>query len=256
MAQKIKKTNIFLALFLSLLTAILGAGIFGLIYGFGYYIYLLSAFQIYLTCVVFLKFIKKIRWWHVLIALIWGTILSFVLSMLAVCVCEAIFISKDFSYPFVDSFKLLLELWKTDADVQAIMLDRMTQILAMILIGGAIIGIVVIISTKRQKRLIAQSAETQAPIKQSKKVKAEKNNILDGVYFAIYTYMKSAFDNFANTKDNETFKVDLKNIVLKYKLNNLQEPTKTELTKLINKNLEKSVGIDKKINETILKFIK
>jgi len=131
-----------------------------------------------------------------------------------------------------------------------------TQNLAMILIGGAIIGIVVIISTKRQKRLIAQSAETQAPIKQSKKVKAEKNNILDGVYFAIYTYMKSAFDNFANTKDNETFKVDLKNIVLKYKLNNLQEPTKTELTKLINKNLEKSVGIDKKINETILKFIK
>ena len=84
MAQKIKKTNIFLALFLSLLTAILGAGIFGLIYGFGYYIYLLSAFQIYLTCVVFLKFIKKIRWWHVLIALIWGTILSFVLSMLAI----------------------------------------------------------------------------------------------------------------------------------------------------------------------------
>ena len=139
--------------------------------------------------------------------------------MLAVCVCEAIFISKDFSYPFVDSFKLLLELWKTDADVKAIMLDRMTQILAMILIGGAIIGIVVIISTKRQKKLIAQSAETQAPIKQSKKVKAEKNSILDGVYVAIYTDMKSAFDNFANTKDNETFKVDLKNIVLKYKLN-------------------------------------
>ena len=257
MAQKIKKTNMFLALFLSLLTALLGAGVFGLVYGLGYYIYLLSAFQIYLTCVVFLKFVKNIRWWHVLIALIWSTILSFVFSMLAICVCEAIFISKDFNYSFVDSFNLLLDLWKTDADVKALMMDRMTQILAMILIGGAIIGLVVIISTKRQKKLIMQATEISVSSKQpTKKVKKSKNNILEGVYSAIYTDMQSTFNNFAKTKDNETFKADLKNVVLKYKLNNLQEPTKTELTKLINKKLEKAVGIDKKINETILKFIK
>ena len=98
MKQKMKKTNIFLALFLSLLTAILGAGVFGLIYGLGYYIYILSAVQIYFTCVVFLKFIQNIRWWKVLIAIIWSTIISFALSVLAICVCEAIFIANEFKY--------------------------------------------------------------------------------------------------------------------------------------------------------------
>jgi len=257
MTQKIKKTNIFLALFLSLLTAILGAGVFGLVYGFGCYIYLLSAFQIYLTCVVFLKFIKNIRWWHVVIALIWSTILSFVFSVLAVCVCEAIFISKDFSYLFVDSFKLWLDLWKTDADVQAIMMEIMTQILAMILLGGVVIGVSIVASTKMRKKSLSQTTETRIITKQpSKKKTRNQKNILEGVYSAIHTDMHLAFDKFTKSKDNETFKVDLKNVVLKYKLNNLQEPTKTELTKLINKKLEKSTGIDKKINETILKFIK
>ena len=230
MKQKIKKTNIFLALFLSLLTSLLGAGVFGLIYGYGYYIYILSAFQIYLTCVVFLNFIKKIRWWHVLIAIIWSTILSFAFSMLAILVCESIFIATEFNYSFADSAKLLFELCKTDTNVQKIMLDRIIDIVAMMIIGGIIISLVVIISNKRHKKISTQQVEKPKEQKQhTKKVKENKKHILDGVYSAIHTDMELIFNTFAENKDTNNFKVELKNIVLKYKLNNLPEPTKTEL---------------------------
>lgn len=266
-----RKKNILLALAFSLLTALGGSVIFGIIYGIGFYIYLLAAAEIYVACIVYFKHIEKTTWWHILISVVWSLFWTVVFNVLAVCVCESIVISNTFDLSFFESFEFLITLWQTDADINIYMSQRVGEIVGMIFLGGIIYItslIVKKVSNKKrgntqQTQNTTQIAETTKPeieqIKSEQTVEhTEYNAILDSLYPAIFKDVETAIEEYSLTKNQEILKTSLKEILTKYNLKNLEESEKTELLELINSQLanDKLTNLERKVNTTILKLIK
>lgn len=269
MEQNTKKSNIVLALLLSLLTALGGGIVFGIIYGIGYYIYILAAAEIYLACSVYLKYVSKPTWWHVVISIVWSIVWTFIFNLLAIVVCESIAIANEFGVSFADSFNALMNAWQTNAKIAAYMNDRMGDIIGMIFLGGIIYGASIIAAAfvaKKNKK--TQSQNTIQPNQNSVKptqIKTEEipnttnnNAVLDTLYPALFKDIKSNLEEFITTKNQEIFKSNLKETQAKYKLHELKEVEKTELLTFINSQINNGniSKLDKKVNETILKLIK
>ena len=147
-----KKNNIFLALLLSLLTALAGGVLFGLIYHLGYYIYFLAVIEIVLTCTVFFKFKKGENAGIIILAIIWSVVWTFIFNFLSIIISESILIAQEYGLTFIQGYTVLVELWKIEPEVSSYMSLRMIQIIAMIILGGIVYGISYLINYSRAKK--------------------------------------------------------------------------------------------------------
>ena len=275
MEQTNKKSNIFLALLLSLLTALGGGVLFGLIYAFGYSMYLLALGEIVLAVTVFFKINKNISKKTITLAIIWGVLWTFLFNVLSIVICEAIIIAKEFNATFANSYKALIELWKTNAEIKAYMNKRVLQVSAMILLGGFIYGVSYLVQYNKTKKLNQRLMNTNeqnhavpanstqkssnenftAKLAQNVEIKAhldEENK----EYNNIFNECKKAIINYAKDKDLQNFKSQLKDIKQKY-LSTMSVETKEKIVKISLSKLQdvNISAIDKKSIETLLKII-
>jgi len=273
-----KKNNIFLALLLSLITALAGGVLFGLIYHFGYYIYFLAVIEIVLTCTVFFKFKKGENAGIITLAIIWSVVWTFIFNFLSIIISEAILIAQEYGLSFIQGYTVLVELWKTEPEVSSYMNVRMIQIIAMIIFGGVVYGISYLVNYSRAKKYKKnienfpqntnsgntenyqpstytpyQPTTTQTTPKQT--INAEE---LRETYFRIFEDCKKAFNTYLEDKNKNAFKEKLSYIKNSY-LNKLSE----EENNIIKSNLEKKLSNqattenDKKVAKLLLSlFIK
>ena len=277
-----KKSNVFLALFLSLLTALLGAGVFGVVYGFGYYIYLLALVEIIFSVKVFLKFIQNKKK-ALFGAILWSVILTLVLNVVAIVVCEAIFVAKELNVSFIESLKAVLESCKTDSEVQAYMLKRIIEIAAMIIIGGILYAIAFAISSKKAKKdkiknetpnqqfvqpqaveqpnvkpaenlvktKLIETKETSQPVVTKEVPQTNKAENINEIYVSLYIKCKNAIK--AYTTDKEAFKRAGNEI--KEKVSTLTPKTKQELISYIKNQSNNADKTSIKINQILIKLM-
>ena len=268
-----KKNNIFLALLLSLLTALAGGVLFGLIYHLGYYIYFLAVIEIVLTCTVFFKFKKAENAGIIILAIIWSVVWTFIFNFLSIIISESILIAQEYGLTFIQGYTVLVELWKIEPEVSSYMNLRMIQIIAMIILGGIVYGISYLVNYSRAKKYKKnteiflqntnsgnaetyqpstytpyQPTTTQTTPKQS--IDAEE---LKATYFKIFEDCKKAFNIYLEDKNKNAFKEKLSYIEISY-LNKLSDEEKN----IIKINLEKKLSNqattedDKKIAKLLL----
>lgn len=266
MVEEKKKSNIFLALILSMLTALAGGILFGIIYGIGYYIYLLALGEIILATGVYFKFAQKTKWFHTTFAIVWCVVWTFVFNVFAVVVCEALFITKDFGITFIESYKTVINLWQTNAEIKAYMNARVAQIAGMILLGGIVFSIyyaVGVAKAKKARKNDPEQIENQ-PVENKKvetvveqKAVSENKSNAENIYSTALNDCKTAILNYAKSKDQDAFKLEVKEIKAKH-LSTLDAETKESISTLINTALSKEDinNLTKKANETLLKIIK
>ena len=276
MFEEKKKSNILLALLLSLLTALAGGLLFGIVYGIGYYIYLLASAEIFLAGAVYLKFAPKKNFLNITFGIIWCIAWTFIFNLFAIVVCEAMFVAKELGASFSNSYRAIIELWKTDAEIKAYMNKRMLEIALMILLGGFIYLISFVVSlasAKKNKKqdnhintnnynnppqLIKTPTQQTTTIHQEKPVvsNTDKQKVKD-IYLSAFDECKQAVAKYAKTKDQTTFRQEIKDIKAKY-ISNLDISTKEEIIKIINKVLTKEdlSTLTKKTNETLLIMFK
>lgn len=270
-----KKGNILLALLMSMLAALGGGIFFGLIYFVGYYIYLLPAAAIVLACGVFFKFYKNVNWKTMTLAIIWSVVWTFIFNIFAVLIVEAIWIAKEYSTSFSVSYSLLIELWKTEPEIKSYMNARMLQIAGMILLGGVLYGTLYTVNyfkAKKAKKAMdnnnvstptANNEILTKQVKQTEDIKTEETTkepiktTAEVVYSSALNECRNAILKLMQTKDQETFKKEVKEIQTKY-ISKLSIPDKDCLIMIINSevNKESLSSLDKKANQTLLKIIK
>ena len=245
--EKTNKSNIGLALLLSLLTALAGGALFGVIYGLGYYVYLLAILEIVWSCAIFLKF-KTGKAGTIVCAILWSVFWTIISNFAAVLICEAIFIASEYSLSFSESFFLLTELWKTDVEIQAYLTARLFQSIGMIVLGGIIYGISFAVNLKRNKKL--------QKIAENKQYEPKETDI-NNVYTNLFHYTKSIYEVFIQDKNKETFKESLSKLEELY-VKQLNEKEKTEIKNKLQKIVEdgKSSKEDKNIAKILLTTIK
>lgn len=258
-----KKSRVLPALLLSLLTALAGGAVFGLIYGLGYYVYLLAAAEISLAVSVFLKFMKKANGKTITLSIVWCVLWTFIFNILSVVICESIWVAKEVGCSIFDAYKVVLELWKTDAEVQSYMNTRVLQIACMILIGGIVYGISALVSAKKMKRETANnSQQAQKSIPATKTINRE-SNISDEivhkakeVYIAAFNELKEALEKFESDKNEET--LNKKKFLVKERyISNIDENVREHLIVIVNKFLAKEElsKIDRAVNLNIIKML-
>ena len=267
MVEQKKKSNIFLAFLLSMLTALAGGILFGIIYGIGYYVYILAIGEIILATGVYLKFAPKTNWQNITLAIIWCVIWTFIFNLLAVVICEALFIAKELGVNFADAYKTVMELWKTDAEVKSYMNKRILEISGMILIGGIVYGIFFIVNISKAKKASNNQPTSEVSIQTNNLTENKPQQISNNqpstpqstqqLYLEIYEECKASLLKYAKNKDQETFKLEIKEIKAKH-ISSLDSETKQNLTIMINKvSLKEDLPTAaKKTNELLLKMIK
>ena len=265
MVEQQKRSNIFIALLLSFLTALAGGILFGIIYGLGYYIYLLALVEIVLAVSMYLNFAER-KCQAVVTATIWSMIWTFLFNILAVGICEALFLAIDFGMSFTDALNTVVELWKTNAEVRTYVNNRIFEIFDTIIIGGIVYGIYFIAKFSKEKKANKQNEKvqhrTQANIidKTTKTTTSvEVSNHLDAtqIYLEAYKDCRSAIIRYTKSKDLKSFTETLKKIKTKHNAN-IDNETKQEIIELISKISSKDdlSALAKKTNETLLKIFK
>lgn len=279
MNESKKKPNMLLALLLSLLTSLAGGAVFGLIYGIGYYIYFLAAAEIALAVGVFVNFMKNANGKTITLAIIWCVIWTFIFNILSVVICEAIFVSKEFGISFIESYRVIMELWKTDSEIKSYMNTRVFQIAAMIILGGIVYGVYAIINRKRAQKNMQyvdnaasnaqipsdQNTINQTDSKLTHKPNSTKNpsNISNQIltkakeiYIVAFNDCKVALENYQEDQNHDKLKVATNAIKDKH-FREMDENVREYVIIIINKFLAKDtlLDIDKNTNETLLKLI-
>lgn len=259
--MKVQKNNIVLALLLSLITTIGGAVLFGLIYYIGYYIYYLTAAEIILACAVFFKFKEPKNWKIILLSILWGFVWSFVFNALAVIICEAIMISKEFTMSFADSYYALIELWKLEPEVTTYMNTRMIQIAAIMFISGLLFGTMYIVKLSKQIKLNKEQnakIETSTYYTQIQEQPTQPNpNKLKEIYLNMLEACKSTYLIYLKDKNKLSFKENLVNIEQKYIQKLSIEEKNIIKTNLENKLTKTETSVDdKNIAKILLSIIK
>ena len=263
--EETKKSNIFLALLLSLLTAFAGSLLFGLIYMLGYYIYLLSAAIIILSSAVFLKFCKNNKK-NLFFSLLWGTIWTFAFNVLLIVVCEGIVLASTYNVSFEIGFKAVIELWKTNPEFQVFMNARLIEVGALILFGGIVYGILYLVRNRKKKSNPDQTpSQKETKHKTSNKnnptqkkgtsANTPKNQIIEKYDF-ILSLCKESVKKFSQNKDAEEFKQAVVNI----KDNHLGKLTAIEKQTIfllaVNQYDTETSTLEKKALETLMKISK
>ncbi len=209
--MKTKKNNLGLALILSMLAALAGAVVFGIVYAIGFYIYLLAIMEIILACTVFLIYKPATKWTIVVFAIVWSFVWSFAFNIMAVVVCEAIAVANELHLSLSQSIKLVMDAWKNNADVAAYMNTRVGQILAMIFIGGVAYGgyfIANIIKAKKQGRQAKQQPEKVADAPKIENAPETKTN----TFLSIFESCRKAYQIYQNNKNVELFNQNMNKI--------------------------------------------
>ena len=253
-----KKSNLFLALVLSLLTALGGAVVFGLVYAIGFYIYFLAIGEIILAYTVFFKKYKNINWKTITFAVIWTVVWTFIFNIFAILVCEAIWIAEEFNVSFSVSFNVLVELWETDPSIRGYMNKRVFEVLAMTILGGIIYGTSYIIQYKKKsKHNKSQSVQPISTSNQQSNTTNEIKNHENELYYSIINPCKSAIEIFTQDKNKEKFKSKILDIKTKL-INPLTDNDKETIKNICYKNLsnENISTAEKNAIETLLKIIK
>ena len=280
MEQTSKKNNILLALLLSMLTALGGGVLFGIIYGIGYYIYLLALGEIILACNIFFKFYAKVNWKTITLAIVWSVVWTFIFNFFAIIVCEAIWVANEANCSFSDAYKIVIELWKTNAEIKAYMNKRMLQVAGMILLGGIVYGAYFIANIVKAKKnnQSASNNETQTnnqtqitniqkpenmvkPEQQNAEINETKKDFptlskAEETYNLLIVECKNAILKFVKDKNQEAFKTTLKELKLQ-KISSLSAKEKEEIATMANNMLkvENISEINKKSNETLIKLL-
>lgn len=252
-----KKSNILLALVLSLLTALAGAVVFGLVYAFGFYIYFLAIGEIILAYTVFFKKYKNINWKTITFAVIWTVVWTFIFNIFAILVCEAYWIAKEFSVSFSTAFNLLVDLWGKDISIKAYMNKRVFEVLAMTILGGIIYGTSYLIQyRKRAKFNQTQSVQPISRTTQNAPVISEMKTTENDIYVSLITHCKNAIETFTKDKNKENFKKEVINIKTNYIIS-LTDNEKETIKNICYKNLnnENISTTEKNAIETLLKII-
>ena len=262
-----KKGNILLALLLSLLTALAGGAVFGLIYGIGYYIYLLAAAEIALAVAVFIKILKVSNGKTMTLAIIWCVLWTFIFNIVAVVLCESIWVAKELGCSLFDAYKVVLDLWKTDATIQTYMNSRVMQIAGMIILGGVVYGVSAIINNKKSKKTTINTTEPQTPTQNKQLTRTapvlNSTNISDQIvkqakdlYVSSFNDCKEALEKFEKDQNQETLD-KTKFLIQQRHLADINENVREHLIIIINKFLAKEdlSQIDRKVNLALLKML-
>lgn len=258
------KSNIFLALFLSFLTAIAGALVFGFIYAIGYYVYFLAIGEIILACVVFLKFCQKPNWKTITFAIIWSLAWTFLFNVLAIVVCESYFVASEYNVSFQDSLNTIIKAWKTDAEIKSYMNTRVGQVAGMIALGGFVYGIYFISQIKRNKKtqtanqINLQNANVNIvsnPTKNSFELPKTKESPAIQTYNTVMNELKKSIAKFAQDKNQEALKLQIMNVKQKL-IAPLATNEKQEIVlHTLEQQQKKNTPIEKRAMTTLLKML-
>lgn len=140
MEEKKKNLNTVKALIFSLLTSLGGAVVFGIVYGIGYYVFIIPILEVILAIYVYHKF-AKYNWANIIISIIWciGFVLLF--NVLSIIVCETIFIATEYGLPFFTSLSMFFEMIGYSKDVADAFWETVFQASAITLFGAVIAGV-------------------------------------------------------------------------------------------------------------------
>ena len=258
--MKTQKNNLGLALSLSMLIALGGAVVFGIVYAIGYYIYLLAIMEIILACTVFLLYKPATKWTIVVFAIVWSFVWAFAFNIMSVVVCEAIAVADELNVSLSQGIKLVMDYWKNNAEVAAYMNGRVGQILAMIFLGGAVYGGYYIANIIKAKRVAQQGTTktTQSIATEAKSVgEEEKVATSNNVYTDIYEACRKVVQEYQKDKNVAVFNENVAKLKTQYvaKLNDIEKSMIK--TKLEKKMATEGITIeDKNIVKILLAIIK
>lgn len=261
-----KKNNILLALLMSFVFSVLGGVIFGLIYQMGYYLYVLPIAIVCLACIMYFKYADKSKKYNVAIAVISSIIFSIIFMYISILIVEAGIIAKEYKISLTDSFKVLLELFKTDQQSRDYLIRRIVEITVMMFVGGAIYIILYFIESKNQKNIKQkQNGEnSDENTKDNQSVFAEiknKNDItnppkvraIEVEYSNLYNKCSDAYNKYIKNKNQEEFKQELLNI--KKNIMYTQQIKKHLIEYAELKNSQLSDKNDIAVNKLMLKLL-
>ncbi len=243
------KNKLYISIPLCILACLAGAAFFGLIYGLGYYIYILPVLEVIIGVFAYLKF-SKVNWLNTAISIILSCALVILFNIFAVIIAENVILSRELNISFGSAFSIFMNAVKTNATVKGAFYRIIGQSSAISILGAVIATaylIFVILKSKKEAKMPKPTEQTanNTPAKENK-IEKEVNLLAD-----IYTQVKNIVDEYEKNKDMLTFK-QLVNEVKQNKINPLSASEKENLTHETETLLAKS---NEKKQKTILQII-
>ncbi len=250
MNKKDVKPSIVKAYGFSFLVCLATSVLFGLIYGFGYYLYLVPIAGILLSMIVFNKFTKT-NWVNILVSFVWCTVWLVLLNITAVYITEGIFICME-GYDLITAFGLLNTLLQTSEEASNLFIKIITES-TLITVFCAAIGLAYfigsyVVNKKKEGKSKDNSENTSTTIQDAN---------IELLYFNLFSTAKRSLERFNNDKDKELLKADMEELRTTY-LEKLSQEEKDTLVKIIDAELNKeNLGTTEKNALTLLyKMIK
>ncbi|MBE5741604.1 MAG: hypothetical protein E7351_03675 [Clostridiales bacterium] len=248
-----KSPNVAKSLIFSLLVCLVGAALFGVVYNFGYYAYIIPILQVMLAMTVYINH-AKLSNKNITISAIWCIVWSIALNIISIIVAETIYIVNEFTTDFGTALMTLYDLYLNFADIRNAIHSTIITVSAITLIFG-IIAVANVLRTIKKNNITMPINEPK-PIKE-KSTKPHKSKDDTNVYLTLYSETKKTISAYIKDKDSDRFKASLKAISGQY-IKPLDTKAKEDLKNKLSIALDKKdiASLDKKTLETLQKLVK
>lgn len=233
------KSNIFIAILLCALTCLGGSILFGIIYGIGYYVFIIPVLEVFLGAIVYQKLTRKSAI-NITVAILLSTALVVAFNIIAIVICEISFVAQNFSMSFSKATDTFFYYVKHDAEVNSAFNSTITSASLFTLVGAVAASIDLIISYKKENKELtnqgdvvkekpktstskkieqktSQKQKSNKPANNSKQTNNSTNVVLieERLYNNLYNNVKQSLINLSQSKNPEVFKQEINNIKLK-----------------------------------------
>ncbi len=198
------------ALLFSFLICLAGSIVWGIVYSFGFMVYLVALLTVVFAGQVFVKFYK-----FNILSFIWISVFAFLLNLVASILALNLEIVNDIypEYSFARGLELLFDLIKTNTEIRNAFISDILFNFFAVIVGVSIVWINIAIRNKRAKNSTQIQTKANVPTTTKQNINNNQSNF-DKFYDKLILEFNNVINEFKTNKDSELFK---KKILVKKK---------------------------------------